>query len=340
MLAALLAPAAHADECLEQVWSGTIGTIPVTLDFSETGDSWHYRGRYHYRDNLAELYLAPDAQAGKWREYDAQGRQTGQLELRCAGGKTLTGVWRTPAGDKQLPLSAAPGQSDAERRIRNLKRQLSAPIAIGANSYRKVTSPGIKDFYSVTLQGDGAGIQALNQQLQEMVASNLGDIVECASLGIMRDGPGHPWKNTITTGIIAWTADIVVLSREYTGYCGGAHGYGEAGGETYAVATGKPEDLRGWFSGAWPIGSYHPGIPRRTLQELVWKEYEQINSECQAQVSFDRAWPTAEGVVFHPSANAYIDRPCEEDVLIKWQALAPFLSATGTQRMNGLRGPK
>ncbi|MYN29736.1 hypothetical protein [Duganella levis] len=342
LLLVLFVPAARADECLDRTWAGTIGDIPVTLEFS-VEDQAHYQGRYHYRDNLADLYLEQDKESGLWREYDAKGTQTGQLALTCEDGNKLSGVWRTAAGDKPQPLVAVPGSSDSEQRIRNLKLQFSAPVAIGANTYRKVTAPGIKDFYSVTLQGDSAGIQALNKKLREYAVSNLSEIVECAAYGIMRNGPGNAWENTITTSVSVWNADLVVLNRSFDGECGGAHGNSWFGEEAYSTQTGGLEDMRGWFKDKsdWPIGRYYDEGPQaRSLPALVWRAYGRMSDDCNELVSIDEVWPTAQGLVFRVSANAYANRNCEDQVPMAWKALTPFLSRLGIQRMKGLQGHK
>ncbi len=106
-------------------------------------------------------------------------------------------------------------------------------------------------------------------------------------------------------------------------------------GHRRAVASGQPEDLRVWFPGTWPLGAYKPGMPQHSLAQLVWKQYAE-SDDCRSEVTFDRAWPTVDGMIFHPTANAYINRPCKVDVLVRWKALAPLLSKLGLQRMQGL----
>ena len=164
-------PAWSAADCRDgQAWSGTIGDVPVMMEFDHV--AWDNRpvGRYYYRQSLEDLILTPDPDKKDWRETDADGTLTGRLTVSCDE-KTLTGTWTSPDGKKTNPIHAEAAKEYSKPRLDGMKVQYGPTRKVGSHRYDVVRVAGIDGVNGVRLLGDGAGISKINQAQLESFRS-------------------------------------------------------------------------------------------------------------------------------------------------------------------------
>jgi hypothetical protein len=98
-----LASIADAHDCIAQKWKGTIGALPVMMQFDYICKESSLAGRYYYGTSIVDLLLlSDDAEPDRWKELDPKGKVTGYLTLSCKE-NSLSGTWSSPDGSKRLP---------------------------------------------------------------------------------------------------------------------------------------------------------------------------------------------------------------------------------------------
>ena len=145
---------ADAQDCLLQTWKGTIGAVPVMMQFDLMGEEDAPAGRYYYRSSLVDLLLVSDGEKPeRWKELDPKGKVTGYLTLSCKE-NTLTGTWSSPDGSKTLPVSAEvqPSDSFSKPRLGDLKPTVTKRETIGKFEYELLKAQGVDSVGGTALE--------------------------------------------------------------------------------------------------------------------------------------------------------------------------------------------
>lgn len=336
----LLAPAiAHAacveDAFVDSGWTGTIGTVPVSLVLraKEAPGGSALVGRYYYRRSLQELYLRAEAATPtRWSETDAAGRRTGTLEMACSG-DTLTGTWRSLDGRRSLPISARKAPPDVDHdtvRTRDLKPDRATTQAFESRFFDAIEHSAITGVATVSLWGDGPGITRINQGLWQQARDHMAEALSCKGEGRMERGVKHGYEYGWSQQVAAWNDRYVVITTGYGGYCGGAHPYSGTDASVFDTGTGVEV-----APATWLLPTYRESIDLQTpLGRLLIGRYlskEDGETECLDKVAANghRMHPVREGLVFEVAATAYVYTPCTRDVTVPWSQVMPFLGAEG-----------
>lgn len=357
----------QVQNCLEGSWKGSLGNLPVMLNFftrtNRDNGREIFMGKYYYSQHPkpSDLMLTQVRQMpNQWQESDHKGVVTGELALECEN-KKLTGKWTSPDGTTTLPLIAIPILSSYyQPRIDAMSFKATKTVPIGDHNYKVIAVP---DSSSQTIQLSGAekGIAKINQVLLKNFKSTIETNYECKDLDISNE-------HRSTDTMIMWRSGIVAIDNSSEGYCGGAHGYFGHEANIFNVKTGELEKIESWFSKkyVWDKNSKSTTYIDEKLASndklinIILTQYRKLRlrpgktdgqshiepsdsiddpESCVESVSISsaHAWPTLEGIVFPVQAINYVSSPCTEDVLIPYSAVTPFLSNYGKSRVKALQ---
>ncbi|MCE5333097.1 MAG: hypothetical protein LLG06_00755 [Desulfobacteraceae bacterium] len=324
------------EDCLAQVWKGTVGTVPMVMEFQNEGEDAVLVGRYYYRTGFVDLLLmSDDAKPERWKELDPKGKTTGFITLTCAG-KELTGTWASPDGAKTLPIAAeaVPSGSYPKIRLANLKPALVKREAIGKRRYELFKAPGVDDVQGIRLMGEGKPVADINDALMSRFTDKLDEHLDCKALGRWRGRDDDTYGVKLEMSVDAWNKGFVVIAEEHSQYCGGLHPVNYSGATVYNLQTGQLEDTSQWL-----VEQYREKISMESpLGKVIMKAYNREDT-CPDSVQFtgEAAWPTAEGITFLPSAS-YSESACIEPVSVPYKSMAPYLSPLGKTNVHLFQG--
>jgi len=324
------ARSADAQDCIAETWKGTIGTVPVMMEFIYEGENDELAGRYYYRTSFVDLFLVSDSEKpDRWKELDPKGTVTGSLTLNCKE-NALSGAWSSPDGSKTLPISAEvqPSDSFSKQRLDGLKPTVTKRDSTGKLSYELFTAQGFNAVTGLRLMGDSKAVVDINSALMELFTYNLHEAIDCMAFGRWRRGVDHGYEYEFGMSMIAWNKAFVVIGESSSQYCGGIHPLYGSGATTYSLQTGKAEDVSQWL-----IDRYRKNIPKDSpLGKIVLKIYSQDQEDqCtddSIELSGEYVWPTSEGITFRPTAP-YDYTACIKDITVPYKSMSPYLSPLG-----------
>ena len=367
VLAIALAGSAHAGEeraCLEKTWKGTIGEVPVMMQFTfqvvlpvDSEDSgFPQAGRYYYRTSLVDFILIRDrSKPDQWKELDPKGNVSGCFTLTCRG-DTLEGTWSSPDGSRTLPVHAGsePDESYTRQRLVGLKTTVES-ASIDGRRYELFKARDFGSVEGLRLIGSGRAVADINHVLMERFRSSLEEGIDCVAAGRIRRGAEtededreeEDWyQYEYALYMIAWNREFVVIGQSMSQYCGGMHPDVWSGATVYSLRTGKSEDMSLWL-----VEKYRKDIPKESalgtmLLDLYRREEVKIfptkdtgdEDECPEAIGFsgEDLWPTPAGITFRPDAP-YSRSACIVDVNVPYAKMAPYLSPLGKSNAKAFR---
>jgi hypothetical protein len=318
---------ADAQDCIAQTWKGTIGAVPVVMQFDYIGEDASLAGRYYYRTSIVDLLLVSDStKPDRWKELDPKGTVTGYLTLSCKE-NSLSGTWASPDGSKTLPISAEvqPGDSFSRQRLAGLKTTVIERGSMGKFEHELFMAQGFEAVKGLRLMGDSKAVADINSALKERFTNTLDEAIDCIALGRLQRGENHGYEYESEMSMIAWNNAFVVIGESYSQYCGGVHPLSGSGATTYSLQTSKAEDVSQWL-----IDRYRRDIPKDSpLGKIILNIYRS-EDECIDSIELwgESVWPTSTGMTFQPSAP-YISSGCIEDITVPYENLSPYLSPQG-----------
>lgn len=330
---------AVAQDCILQTWKGTIGDVPVMMQFEAIEADDASAGRYYSRTSFVDLILIrDDEQPERWKELDAKGKVRGYLTLACQE-NILSGTWSSMDGSKTLPINAKSqsAESYSKQRLAQLKTT-GERASFGKFRYEFFTAQGFDKVSGLRLIEKNKAVTGINRALMERFKIRLEAGSDCLAAGRIQRGEDHDYDYDFDMNIIAWNKSFVVIGESVSEYCGGMHPAQWSGATTYNLRTGKPEEVPGWL-----IGEYRKGIPKDSaLGKILLGRYRQKDvqiyptqgqidpKECPNAIEFssESMWPTAMGLTFRPSAP-YVHSACIVDITIPYKRLLPYLSSQG-----------
>ncbi len=338
------APIAHAQDCIVQTWKGTIGTVPVMMQFDYIGKDDSLAGRYYYRTSIVDLLLVSDGtKPDRWKELDPKGTVTGYLTLSCKE-NSLSGAWSSPDGSKTLPVSAEvqPEDSFSRQRLAGLKPTVTKRGSMGKFEYELFMAKGFEAVKGLRLMGDGKAVAGINSALMERFTNALDEAINCIALGRLQRGENHGYDYELEMSVIAWNEAFVVIGESYSQYCGGVHPLAGAGATAYSLQAGKAEDVSQWL-----IDRYRKEIPKdsplgKIIMELYSQEME-IDAEVDEcadsiELSGEYVWPASAGITFRPAAP-YVNTACIHDITVPYKSMSPYLSPQGKTNVQAFQSP-
>ena len=208
--------AAKAADCLignplvgdNSAWQGTIGDVPVTLQFEENAD-YGIVGSYYYRNNFNELTLKQNDDLGSWLEYNDKNQLTGSIENYNCEGDLLTAEWKSADSKTTLPLKATRVKEYQKNRLENIKF-IATPKVFGQRQYQ-ILSALIAKSTSLRLISTGLGIKKINAELKNNYLSSIESEIDCK-----RGTESH-------LSVLNWNSTFITIRNDGIEDCGGAH---------------------------------------------------------------------------------------------------------------------
>jgi len=352
ILAALAALALAPAGVPQGLYDGTIGDLPVRLCLAEE------RGAYYYRSRLVPIVLSPvEGSPGVFGE--GYGKKEPSLTLRGAAGGALGGEWRS--GSRRLPvrLRSIPFDKDEFEDDPCGSQAFQAPRLDGVRIVRsEVVQAGqgitlltldtrghFPDFSVVSFQlpGGGPAVTRINRRLFEAFQeSDEADWKGCDRNGLSGGGLGASYdvELKLTLATRRWLA---VMERG-GGWCGGAHPDSYSTPLLFDRRDGREVELLDWLSPRAVDRQVLEGMaePYLTLTTAfradLMRRYRH-DEECTEVVTETEGWSAElrrQGIAFVPSLP-HVVQACEEEALLSWAALAPWLSASGEAEVRALQ---
>ena len=331
--------AAAADELpFAGVWTGTIGDSRVQVCFSAL------EAHYYYLRHLRGIPLRRNEQATGYSEWEetlpgpaAGGEVSGRWTLSSATNRVMEGAWTTPDGARRLPikltkiadLATDQGPASSERYpcgdafYRPLEQALRYTHQPGR--FRGVPYRVIKTRYgdAFELPASAPAATAFNRFVRSWLASQLVSAYGCTM------GGGEEWHKELKP--IVWTSRfLVVEDRLPDTFCGGAHSNWMVEHHTFDLTTGGRVDTWSWIQGgnktlAPALYDHRPSALRGLLEKL---NPRQDCRENDGSMYFNAPYPTKSGLVFR-SMYPHVVRACEDEILVSYKRLAPYLTSAG-----------
>ena len=318
---------------VEGVWSGTIGANKVQVCFNGSNESVYYYLRHkagvrleqpeEKSNGLLWLEKVHDAKSWDWKT-------TGTWKLNPPLGNSVSGEW--VGLDKSLPIQ-----------LRLLSRNTTYSCA--DSFYAPIISAIHPKFGSAVINGrpirtietdsgnafivpdDAQNSKLINRFTQSWIESQAIESFNCRLNG------GGGWHKELT--IQSWTHSWLILQDLLPDtYCGGAHGGWSIGKVIIDVQTGKFTNSWLWFT------SNTNGIDNDTnarsirLRKLILKRNPR--ADCDDPMFLRHPFPTNAGMAF-PTGYSHASRACEDEVVIAYKELTPFLTQLGRAAIQSLQ---
>ncbi len=349
----VLAAAPSGTACTDGVWSGTVGTAPITLNLTPDEAGGPGSGSYYYRAELSDLVLLPEGQPGEWREIGAKGRITGRLHLTCDA-QTLEGRWTPAAGGRPIPIRARRIADDQYHTAREANlRPIATPHQEGVGRYETLTLP-VPDANGEVLKEYGSGIQGvrllgadpgllrINAELRAQWMAWLREHLDCIAYGRVERSPDAAFHTSGVQSVLAWTPEQVAISLDSDAYCGGNHPMTSHEVRIYRPQTGEAVDAGSWIAAT--LDQPAPDEPTDpdegpSLRQLLDRMYEPDNgdAECKDSIRWSVLFARPGELVFRAEAGSYGMRMCNGDWSLPLERAWRFLSPDGERDLAAFR---
>jgi hypothetical protein len=312
------------------VWVGTLGKNKVQVCFTNDRDS-NYFDLHHQRGitlRLREGDDSPRSWEEKVRDPKTFEEQTsGVWQLHPPQGKTLQGVWTSSRTHEKRPLQL---QQLAKLDNTECGPVFYAPL-INAMTFKTGTLPfEDKVLKSITTPTSTAfevpvttaNSAKLNAFIKKWLEQQVVESYQCKTNG------GEDWAASLTP--VLWTNRwLAVQDLMPETYCGGAHGSYNISYATFDTTTGQRQNVWLWVSKQADGGDLTASGNKTTkLRKLIEKRNPGRAEGCDDSFWLGEPHPTKSGLVFSTSYY-HAARNCNNDVVITYKDLAPFLTPAG-----------
>jgi hypothetical protein len=339
------------------LWRGQVGDQPVTACFN---DETH--GSYYYQKQLRLLTLLAEKDSTGWKEAVDGDRATGTWRTLSVKGDTLTAQWSDPAGHHPLAvkLTRLARTDCSDLAFDGPREKLSPPAAqpvrrIDGREWRPwvVKAPYIADFEISTaelldagLPDKAPGIAAINAELRRVLPATdkeKDEFFSCNRQNIAtypQDG-----SQSITLEPTLWTDDLVGARKVTSWSCGGAHPDFAQRFLLWNARTGKPIDIATWFKDG-TVSAADADDAHKTSQpltDLIAADPRFDGDPCNEAVRETATFglqPGHQGMIAIPTGVARAVRSCEDEVVIPYDRLTPFLTDAAAAMAARLRTPR
>nr|WP_137676297.1 hypothetical protein [Parerythrobacter lutipelagi] len=335
------------------VWEGRIGNYPVVMCL----DHWRFGGRsgsYYYLSQMKPIHLRSGDTSDQWVEGGYDGvvgsKEMPALDFTDIGEDQITGIWRADARRLRIELARIPDGAE-EYYNACASNNFIAPRVIAPEFTRedaefeglrftKLTYVAPPRFEDVDIAGfTFAPVEPGDHKIVDWLAARLpqgkveDDFLQCLAGGIGAHGVDGYYSMNLSPDFV--NAEFLALSSGNSSYCGGAHPNHWQEYFTFDRQTGAQLDPFDWFNsdgiGETEYGSKIMMPPLREAILKHWPVYADEADDCSGFAT-DQLWWNyqlrREGVLFQPDFPHLIT-VCEEQLIVPWSELEPFLSDAG-----------
>lgn len=337
LILSIPALACAAPKSPQGVWSGTLGTKAIVACFNEVS-RWTSYASYYYVDHSKPITLTSGDRDAFWHESDDD---TGLWDLSAPANGVIVGTWSHPKTRKTLPikLGYVDGSDDKTACARdsyNARLEVTPKVEAARSvqfspgrSYRKMRFAGQE---TVELVGPDSALRQINSALKldqsrEVVQSYFQQRREF--LGRV----GSPAVDERLAEPTYWDANFITvqfyLSVAGEGRSGIFNAY-----RTWNVRTGEEIDLWQWIGASTTDKRLPP-----KLKKFLYRNIK-VSPECaDGYLGQGEFTLTLSKNGLNISEESWGDG-CDQSFFVPYEKLAPFLSPTGIQAVNSIRGRK
>ena len=357
LVCGLAAPAAAKDDTPDPewvgVWQGSIGRLPIVACF-DRWNSGEGRGSYYYSVHLKPIRLKGDETGRNW----AEGNNTGEPGTEAVPSLTFTditeerieGRWRAGKRSLGIVLHRIPdGAEDYYDACASAN--FLAPRVVKPEFERAAATVGGFDFtrlrykvpahfedveiggftFAPTQPGDGKIIEWLGSKLPQGKVED--DFLQCLAGALTVHGVDGYYAMGLSP--VFANDELLSIDQNSSDYCGGAHPNHWKQYFTFDRKTGAQLEPVDWFNSKGTVVSeYGSTLMQPDLRALIvshWPQYENEPDECSGYAEDQEWWGyqiRRDGIQFQPDLP-HVITPCEEEILVGWDELEPFLSDAG-----------
>jgi hypothetical protein len=354
---ALAQPAAAASDfkSFQGVWQGTIGAHSVRVCY-ESGE-FRNEGKYYYTRHLKTIPLiAVDKVSGQMTEGWANTKGVARWTITRVASDRVEGVWRGDGAtlpirldrlqfdtgeDFDLPCSSLTFHQplfDAARIITTPARERGLAL----EKWTLVFPGEDVTLESVQLEGAGAATAAINRRLRVPF-----DKADEGWKWCLRNARafGGDYHHELAVAMVTSRWLSVVETSE--NFCGGAHPSNSRSAILFDRRTGAIANLVDWLA---PTNIHREKVEgfEETLDSLKGPLLAAVitahpgsadNDECAETIRSTTDWSLelkVDGIAFTPDLPRVV-MACGDEVMLSWNALAPFLGAEGKREVAALR---
>lgn len=347
---ALLATPAFAQDApvYAGVWQGTVGDLPVRVcldrhNYEKAGGGF---GAYYYLRHMRLIPIEQQADSRAWNENPNEGKPPLAQWLFDTVSPTLLTA-RFTQGSRALPVRLTPAGrigSDEQpcgtvlfNRSRlpavKVKSTTATKDGVAYTKLALVLAPQFADVSVETfaLPGRTRAIARVNALLRGDLDKDPehSDWFGCIAGQLNNHGSDGDYGQAIEPTFITphWLA-----TSDATGfYCGGPHPDDDQTSHLYDLDAGAEVDLYSWL-GAKAIERDGQSTPLRpAFRDFVIARSGPIEAECREAIATQDYWDVGAsriGLAFTPSLP-HVMSACKEPILVRFDRLAPWLSARG-----------
>ncbi|MDP3652128.1 MAG: hypothetical protein Q8R67_10645 [Rhodoferax sp.] len=343
MLSSGSSSAADPSCSVQGVWQGRLGQTPVTLEIDTE------YGRYRYRESLNDLLLKPrQGSDNTWDEYDSHGKKTGSLKLTC-NGDTVNGSWTNPTGGS-IPIAIQRARSYDGDRIKNAPLKVLSQKILSTRTIQFVSIKGIEELQTLQIANASPSEAEVNRALRKELDQAVENHLVCVSAGYAVERFTDPFGDALNTTPVFWSGAILSVSRNYSGYCGGAHPYHAFSYLVFDTRKGIEIPLDSWIISDQKDTKDQKEVPYESeLGRVIWNIALQGKPDVESLPAQDQeclgslndpvatiASLEANGIGFR-YWYPYAQSGCVEDYIVPWKKLKRFLSQQGRQYVEQLQ---
>ncbi|AMP00560.1 hypothetical protein CAter282_2713 [Collimonas arenae] len=324
---------------LAGVWQGKLGNADIVACFNQAGaDS--SSGSYYYVRHKTPIQLMQKTGQSSWMESGG----TGSWSLGTPENGHLDGTWRAPKGGAPLALALtsvsgggtenACGSDAYNRALESFPAlQIGKTQDFEGKKYRNLR---VADVVTIELQGSGDGLVKVNQKLRAILPRKAEDLADYfATRRRYLSSMGTATEDETSAEPVFWSSRWITVN-----FYRWAAGYGRNGimldYRTWDLRTGDEIQLWDWFAPKSADGGLYRALPER-LQKYLFKGVA-IDKECRDGYKGEgqyRVSLTANGIEFWEEA---FGTGCEQDFVIPYAKLGPFLTSQGKAALRDLGG--
>jgi hypothetical protein len=316
-------------------WTGTIGKAKINACFQ--GDD----GSYYYLKYLLPIGLK-NANGNVWKESD-----TYEWVIETVTDTSITGKWVDLKKNSSQPIklsllgSCSDDEDNSESacgcNLFNNPIEKLPPVKIDTakNStqlpYRTFSlQSGNIDMVWFELMGGSSTIKKINQVICKGYPPNANEFFSCRRGTLAAFGSvDAEYGSTIKPYLI--TSRLLVVSKSENGFCGGAHPFSGVTYSTFDLVTGDEVSVSSWVQSIEDNEKFRSLILSQNPIDTTDPDNKECNDMLLENSSFSVRLDT-EGLVFYTEFG-HCCQACDEEFLVSFQELAPFLTEEGKNAM-------
>ena len=316
------------------LWQGRIGNQQVTACFNSAR-----LGAYYDQTQMQLITLLADsANPGAWKE-EARDQSGSQWNVVAVSGNTLSArrsdleVTLTRIG----PSGCFDPAFDAPREKLSAP-QVGAPRDLDGRTWRLVVAKGLYipgfELDTAEFLDPSPGIAAINAELRRVIPATETAVADFFSCNRNQLG-AYPQDGEVSVTLepTLWTDELIGVRKITSWSCGGAHPDFDQGFFLWNARAGEAIDVATWFKDGIvrhaDSGKSHE-VGKALADTIVahFRGDDRCTEEVRKTKRFDVA-PGHRGMIFVPSGVVRAMRACEDEIVVPYDRLKPFLTDEG-----------